>query len=457
MLDGNYMSELFQLITKKSRLTSDQLSTMIVNELSRAVLEQNFDLCEQILRLPFQSFKISLPTYELIQFIHTCSNSEQLFDCLSILIEKNLPHDSEYFSWVLIILFEHYQIGDEIIIEHLLNIKKNINLLFTCYGSNNVTPLMLFLHLYSNNKCQILIDHHLSNINQPSILLQCDRWNRSYLMHLLCGRCQHDFNENSLECSHASAVLSRFSMLYKLGNRFDTPIKRILTSEYCLPLRMVLLNYFLENNSLSEVQLDELFQYFPPRSISIYADNLKKIIQNRNLDSVLTSRILKRREDEHYIDYTIKFLLQQGARIENMNIVHPTIFYLLSSISSMIPFMLLNYSFYIDITFDMWLHRHCPRMNLYICCVLRYGYPSELRNRFEKFKSHLPDQLAKVIEKLIDVKTPSCLSKLCLQKLRISLKNLGNETIDELKDCLPVHLRKSIRSYAYDEFQSYFK
>jgi hypothetical protein len=144
ILEEKYTPDLVELITKKSGLKSNQLSTIITNQISSSILKKDFDLCEKILHLPFQSLKISLPTYEIIQLIHTCSNTQQLFQCLSILIEKNLPYDSEYLSWILIILFEHYQIGDEIIIEYILNINKHINLLFTCYGNNNVTPLMLF-------------------------------------------------------------------------------------------------------------------------------------------------------------------------------------------------------------------------------------------------------------------------------------------------------------------------
>ncbi|CAF3189579.1 unnamed protein product, partial [Rotaria sp. Silwood2] len=298
ILDEKYMSNLFELICKKSRLTSNELSTIIINKLSRTILDKNFDLCEKILHLPIQSLKISLPTYELVQLIHTCSNTNQLIKCLSILIEKNLPYDSEYLSWILIIIFEHYTIGDEIIIEYLLNVKKNINLLFTCYGNNNITPLMLFFHLYSNNKCQILIDNYLSNINDQSILLQCDKWNRSYLMHLLCGQCQHEFMGNSFEmlpdgildineklinqCPHASIVLSKFSMLYKLGNKCDTPIKMILTSQYCLSLRIVLFNFLLENDSSIELKFDEFFQHFPPLFIRIYSNYLKRLVHNHN-------------------------------------------------------------------------------------------------------------------------------------------------------------------------------
>src|ERR1700722_13782706 len=65
ILDEKYVSDLFELITKKSGLKSDQLSTIIANELSTAILVKNFDLCEKILNLPFQSLKISLPTYEI--------------------------------------------------------------------------------------------------------------------------------------------------------------------------------------------------------------------------------------------------------------------------------------------------------------------------------------------------------------------------------------------------------
>ncbi|CAF1293216.1 unnamed protein product [Rotaria sordida] len=473
ILDENYMSNLCELISKKSRLTANELSKIITNKLSRTILDKNFDLCEKILRLPFQSLKISLATYELIQLIHTCSNTNQLIQCLSILIEKNLPYDSEYLSWILIILFEHYIIGDEIIIEYLLNIKKNINLLFTCYGNNNITPLMLFFHLYSNNKCQTLIDNYLSNIDDLSILLQCDKWNRSYLIHLLCGQCQHESMEHSFEnlpddildineklinqCPHASAVLSKFSMLYKLGNKCDTPIKMILTSQYCLSLRIILFNFLLENDPSIELKFDEFFQNFPSQSIRIYSKYIKRFVHNHNLNSVLTSVLFNQRNNDPHNEHTIEFLLKQGARIDNMNGMNNIITNLLLYSRSMIPFMLLDYSLYIDIPFQTWSNRMSPRMNLYICRIIQCGYPSESRTKFEEFKALLTEQSVKLVEKFIDLKNPLCLSKLCLQKLRGSLKHLGDEMIDKLKDHMPNRLRQSIILFGHDECLTYYE
>jgi hypothetical protein len=471
--DEKYMSDIFVLITKNGGFKSTELSTIITNQLSSAILSRDFDLCEKILHLPFQSLKINLPTYEITQLIHTCSDSEQSIRCLSILIEKNLPYDSEYLSWILIILFEYYSIGDEIIIEHILNIKININLLFKCYGNSNVTPLMLFLHLYSNTKCQVLIDYYLSNINDQSILLQCDKWNRSYLMHLLCGQCQHGSEENSFEilsddseeinkqlinqCPHTSAVLSKFSMLRKLGNKFDTPIKTILTSGYCLPLRIILLNYLLENDSSIEFKSDEFFQNFPSKSIPIYAKYLKRLVQNRNLDSALYSVLQNSINTDQTLEHTIKFLLQQGARINNMSTIHYVIIYQILHTRSMIPFILLDYSLYTDISYDLWLTRRTPRLNLYICRLIQCGYPSEFRQKFQEFKGQLDEQTVKLVAEFIDLKNPPCLSKLCLQKLRSSLKHLGNETIDKLKDYLPIHLKQSIIHYGHSECRTYFQ
>ena len=459
IFDDVYMSDLFQLIVKKSRFSSDQLSKIVHNQLSRTILEKDFQLCEKILRLPLQTLKISLPTYELTQLIHTCSNTQQLTDCLSILIEKNLPHDPEYISWILIILFEHYRPGDEVIIEHLLNIKKNSNFLFTSYGTNQVTPLMLFLHLYSNSQCQLLLEQCLSNIHDLSILLQCDKWNRSYLMHLLCARCEHDIDENSNDrnqCPQASVVLARFSMLYKLGNSCETPVKKILTSEFCLPLRMMLLDYYLENNPSVDVGVDELFHHFPARFLSIYTNDLKRLIRNRNLDAVLVSQICNLRADDHSVDSKVKFLLQQGARLQKTDAIHSVIFNLIVNTRSMIPFTLLDYSFSIDIPFDVWVNQNSPRVNLYICCVVQYGYPCELRKHFDVFKSRFPDRIVKVIENLVDARTPARLSNLCLQKLRISLKDLGDTTIEQLQNDLPIYLRKWIVCYGHAQLQAYF-
>jgi len=465
ILEEKYTPDLVELITKKSGLKSNQLSTIVTNQIASSILKKDFDLCEKILNLPFQSLKISLPTYEIVQLIHTCSNTEQLIQCLSILIEKNLPYDSEYLLWILIILLEGYQIGDEIIIEYILNINKHINLLFTCYGNNNVTPLMLFLHLYSNNKCQLLIDHYLSNIKDQSILFQCDKWNRSYLMHLLCGQCQHGLDENSFEilsddmeemnkqlmnqCPHASAVLSKFSMFYKLKNTCVTPVKTILISQYCLPLRIILLNYLLVNDTSNEFKFDEFFQHFPSKSIPKYINYLKRLVQNQNLNSTLLSLLLNRTND----DDTITFLLRHGARINDMSIVNNAITDLILYSRSMIPFTLLDYGLYTDISYAVWLGHQTPRMNFYICRAIQCGYSSELRAKFNELKTHLPQQALN----FLDLKNPPCLSKLCLQKLRSSLKNLGDETIDKLKDDLPNYLRQSITSYGHDESRAYFQ
>ena len=468
--DGDYMSMLFELITNNSRLTSKELSTIIVNKLSRAISESNFDLAEQILNLPLKSIQISLPTYEIVQLIHTCPNANQKLKLLSILIEKNLPYDKEYITWILIILFETYIIGDEIIIEYILNIKKNLNLLFTCYGNNNVTPLMLFLHLYSNDKCQLLIDHYLSNINDQSIFLQCDKWNRSYLSHLLCGKCQHGDEGNSFEvlpdeinkqhmdrCPHSSAILEKFSMLHKLGNGCKNPIKTILISQYCLSLRIILFNYLYENDPSFELKLDEFFHNFPPQSIKIYSNYLKRLVRNQDLNPALTYLVQNSMVYNPDNDQTIKFLLRQGGRIKDMNSLKHIISHHLSSTRSMIPFMLLDYSMYVDIPFDRMSTVQNKRISLYVCRLIQCGYPSDYRQNFEEFKIRLEAPLLKLVNQLIDLKKPQCLSKLCLQKLRSSLKDLGDETQDKLKDDLPIHLKQSITKFGHEECSIFFQ
>ena len=451
MLDDQYLGELFEIMLKKSRLKPAEISKIISDQLSSAIREKNFLLCEKILYLPFQSFALTLPTFEFIQFIHNCFDSDQLIRCISKLIEKNLPHDSEYLSWVLIILFEHYRIGDEILIEHLLNLKTSIDLLCTCYGNSNVTPLMLFFHLYANETCQNLLNSYLSNIPSTSVLLQCDTWNRSYLMHLLCARCEHALDDNDLQCPHSSTILSRFAMLDQLGNRFDTPMKSILTSDLCFPLRMTLIKAYLAMHPTSEIPLNELFQYFPSKYLATYRRDLQQMICNRNCNSVLTSQL--QRAD----DTIIGFLLTEGARCESLVDHTQIIVNLLADTRSFIPFLLLDYSFHVDVPFNQWSTRRNPRMNLYICRVLQCGYPSEFRTKFDQFKSQLSEQTVKEIEKFVDLKNTTSLSKLCLQKLRSSLKHLGDETIDRLKDHLPVHLRQSIVRYGYDQCQPYFQ
>lgn len=469
MTDDKYMSDIFELIVKKSRLKSDQLSKIIVSKVSRSIVEKNFDLCEKILSLPLQSIKPSLGTFEIIQLIHNCTNQTQLTKCLTILIDKNLPYDSEYFLWILIIIFEHYTTGDEFIIEYLLILKKNIDLLFTCYGNNNITPLMLFFHLYGNSKCQILIDSYISTIDDQTVLLQCDKWNRSYLMHLLCGKCEHPCNETCLNglsdisdinkqlldrCPNGAAILSRFSMLYKLGNRYDTPVKMVFTSQYCLALRVVLFNFFLENDPSVELMLNELFNYFPVEYIPYYWDYLKKIINNQNLNSILTSVLLNYRTGS--IENIVRFLLKQGAQLNYRDTMSSTIMNMLSTHRSLIPFILLDYCQYIDVSLNNWRNYQYPRVGLYICRVVQCGYPSEFRNKFDELKATLSEQAKQQIEKFIDLKNPSRLSKLCIQKIRGSAKHLGDETMDKLAIYIPPRLHKSIIRFGYDECQPYF-
>lgn len=452
--DDRYLGEVFDTMVKKSRMKSSEISTILSKQLSSAILQKNFDQLEKILHLPYPSVPITLSTFELIKLIENCPDSNQVIRCLSILIEKNLPHDSEYLTWILIILCEHYRTGDEIIIDYLLNLKKPIDLLFTSYGNHNVTPLMLFIHLYSNSKCQILLDDYLEKISSTSVLLQCDRWNRSYLTHLLCGQCEHQIEDNETACPHASMMLSRFSMLDQLGNRLDTPMKTILTSSYCFPLRMKLVKCYLDNHSSYEILLDEFFLHFPPKFIPNYQDDLKCMIHNRDLTSTLISQLKLFKDD----NATIRFLLKQGARIQSNNTeIQPIIFNYLMNIRSIIPFVLLDYSFYIDISFEQWLVRPNPRMNMYICRVLQCGYPSEFRAKFDQFKTHLTGQTVKEIEKFVDVKNVAPLSRLCLQKLRSSLKDLGDETIEQLTSHLPSHLKHSIVHYGYDQCQPYFR
>jgi hypothetical protein len=61
------------------------------------------------------------------------------------------------------------------------------------------------------------------------------------------------------------------------------------------------------------------------------------------------------------------------------------------------------------------------------------------------------------VEEFIDLKNPQSLSKLCLQKLRGSLKNLGDETKEQLKDYVPDRLRSSITRLGYDECGKYYR
>ena len=132
--DHQYMAALFDTIVKKSSIPSSELSTILAEQLSRQILERKFDTCESILRLPLQSLRIPLPSYELTQFIRGNSDTDQVCRCLSILIERNLRHDKDYVSWMLITLFTNYVKGREQIIEHVLKLAKHVSLTQTCFG-----------------------------------------------------------------------------------------------------------------------------------------------------------------------------------------------------------------------------------------------------------------------------------------------------------------------------------
>ncbi|CAF2136344.1 unnamed protein product [Rotaria magnacalcarata] len=472
--DEKYMKILFELIYKKARFKSNQLSAIIVTELSRAIRDKNFELCERILSLPLQSLQIPLGAYEITQLMHTCPDRDQLFRCLSILIERNLLYDSEYYSWILIVVFEHYTIGDDLTIEYLLTVRKTANLLFSYYGNNNITPLMLFFHLYSNKKCQEIIDNYLSNIDDQYVLLECDKWNRSYLMHLLCGKCEHGSNASYYlgalpndisdinrkifdQCPHASTMLSRVSMLYKLGNRFDAPIKTIMTSQFCLPLRMVLLNFLLENDPLVEIKLDEFFKYFPSESVPLYWNYLKHIVHKQNLNDVLSSVLFNYNIQAKSNEQTVEFLLKQGARITNTDNIKSNIVHLILYSRSTIPFMLLDHGVYVDISYEACSSSRNHRMYFYVCRVIQCGYPSEIRTKFEEFKSSQPEYNIKLISSFIDLKNPTCLSGLCFQKLRNSAKDLSDETIEKFKPYMPSRLVKSVVGYGHEESKEYYK
>ncbi|CAM4876880.1 unnamed protein product [Rotaria socialis] len=474
MPDEKYMNNLFELIYKKSRFKSDQLSAIIATQLSRTILDKNFELCERILSLPIQSLQIPLGTYEITKLMHTCPDKDQLFRVLSILIERNLLYDPEYHSWILIILFEYYMTGDDVTIEYLLDVRKTPNLLFSFCGDNNITPLMLLFHLYSNSKCQEIIDNYLSNIDDQHVLLECDKWNRSYLIHLLCGKCEHgsdashyldalpndisDMNRKIFDqCPHASTMLSRFSMLYKLGNRFDAPIKTILASQFCLPLRMVLFNFLFENDPLVEIQFDEFFKYFPSESVPLYWNYLKHITHKQNLNNILSSLLFNCSIQAKSNENTVEFLLKQGARITNTDNINNSIIHLILYSRSTVPFMLLDHGIYVDVSYQTCSNSRNHRMYFYVCRVIQCGYPSEIRTKFEEFKSSQPEYNIKLINSFIDLKNPTCLSRLCFQKLRNSANDLSDETIEKLKSYMSSRLLKSVVGYGHEESKEYYK
>ena len=474
--DEQYMSSLFEVIRKHSRLSPAEFSAAIVSKLSHAILEKDFELCERILRLPLKASLMPLPTFELIRFMHTCSDREQLFRFLSNLIEKNLPYDAGYHSWILIILFEHYQTGDDEIIEYLFKLQKSTSLLHDFFGNNSVTPLMLFLHLYSNEKCQKLMDNYFSSLTDQSVLLKCDKWNRSYLMHLLCGHCEHEavldsskitfenvsqYNaELVCRCPHASSLLARFSMLHRLGNRLDQPLKTIFKSQFCLPLRMLLFNYLLENDSSFQMNLKDFFVYFPDKSLAIYSDYLKHLVQNYNQDGVLESYLLCRASYDADDYETIRFLLKQGLRANMSGDLRHRISSLLCFSESMIPFLFLDYSTYIDPSLELRSHANVSRVVVYMGLVTTCGYPTEFREKFDEYTKLLPDPTAKTLAELLDVKNPPSLSRLCTQKLRSSVKNLGDDTIEQLDGYLPKTLKQSLfplNSGEYSRFSRLLK
>ena len=295
------------------------------------------------------------------------------------------------------------------------------------------------------------------------VLLQCDKWNRSYLMHLLAGKCEHAIEENASQinaelvplCPHASTLLARFTMLHRLGNTLDQPVKTIFKSQYCLPLRMLLFNYLLENDSSFSVQFKDFFQYFPGKFLPTYSNYLQHIVRNQNLDGPLESFVLRPSGIEADDSETIRFLLQRGARFNTTAQHQLVILNRLRYTQSTIPFLLLDYSMYIDPSSELRSNVNRSRVLLYTALVGRCGYATELQKKFDEFKTVLPEQQVKTLVDLIDMKNPACLSRLCLQKLRSSVKHLGDDTLEQLDDHLPQTLKQSLfplRSGEYSRF-----
>ncbi|CAF1028413.1 unnamed protein product [Adineta ricciae] len=468
LTDDAYMDEIFELIITKSRLPPTQIARIVVDRLSQAISSKDFGLFERILRLSHSSIQLPLSTYDVSRLISTCSDSDQIARCLSILIEKNLRFEPEYPTWILILLIEHYKTGGEIVIENFLREQTNAQFLYVPYGDCRVTPLMIFLHLYSNPKCQAIIDQQLSNIQDPSVLLQYDRWNRSYLMHLICNECQHVVNtvsttllSNDLteindelikQCPYASAIFSQFVRLYELGNKFETPVKTIFNSRLCFPLRIKLFNYIWENNTIDQIKLDDFFVNFPSMFFSSYQYYLKRLVHNQNLDQALTSVVLNCKDHPQRVDAKITFLLRQGARINDMNVVSSTILSLLNGVQSSTPFMLLDYDMPIKIDFQLLSRTSTRNMALYIFRAAQCGYTDVSQSQFESFKSTQSKSMISMIDKLVDIKSPTTLSNLCRRKLRRSLKNLGDDTMDKLNEILPHRLVHSIRLYEYHKW-----
>ncbi|CAF0807178.1 unnamed protein product [Adineta ricciae] len=470
--DDAYMDEVFELIITKSRLPPTQIARLVVDRLSQAISSKDFGLFERILRLPFSLIQIPLSTYDASRFISTCSDSDQVTRCLSILIEKNLRFDPEYPSWILILLIEHYKTGEEIVIENFLREQRNAQFLYVQYGDCRVTPLMIFLHLYSNPKCQAIIDQQLSNIQDPSVLLQYDRWNRSYLMHLICTECQHVVNTASTtllsndltevndefikQCPCASVIFSQFVRLYELGNKFEAPVKTIFNSRLCFPLRMKLFNYLWENNAADQIKLDDFFVNFPSMFISNYQYYLKRLVHNRNLDQALTSVVLNSRDHSQRVDAKITFLLRQGARINDMNVISSIILSLLNGVQSSTPFMLLDYDMPIKVDSQLLSSTSTRNKTLYILRAAQCGYTNVSQSRFECFKSTQSQFMISMIDKLVDIKSPTSLSNLCRRKLRRSLKNLGDDIMNKLNEILPNRLVQSIRLYEYHKWLTFY-
>lgn len=469
--DEKYMHDLFVLIKQKSRLTPLQLSTIVCKSLVRTILDRKFDQCEQILRLPLPNAPLSLPTYELTKLIHYCPNQEQLFFCLSVLIEKNLAHDSSYIPWVLIIVFEDYTAGDEHVIEFLLKMRPEKEFLHCNYGENNVTPLMLFLHLYTNEKCQFIIDKYLSTLTDQSVLFRQDRWNRSYLTHLLCGQCRHPTTENSLNlsfksisewndvfhtcCPHAASVLSTFNLFYRIGNRCENLFRTILNSGYCLPLQFLLIHYLLENDPFIQIKCDEFFQTFPPQLIRTYSHYLKELVRNKNLDSSLSS-ILQRPTHLLRTHYdTIEFLLRQGARLNNGIDLTTSIISLLRTSEASIPNLLLNHRIRIDESFDWTGITMSDQLTFYVCRTAFCGYQLTYIKFIDRFKYTETEQKSEIIEKYLKCRKSSTLSRLCYQKIRSSVKHLGDETIEQLNEYIPQHLRSSVLHLRHQEYEKF--
>ncbi|CAM4916410.1 unnamed protein product [Rotaria socialis] len=465
LTNDNYVFELVEVLNQ-SPLTSDELSTTTTKHLCHLLSDKYFDRFEQILHLPFRSFSLTFSIFQLMEFIRQCTDFQQLIRCLTILINRHIPHANGYPSWILQGILARYRPGDEKLIESLLKIKTNVNILYIGDNNTGTTPFMLLMRLCTNEKCLPLIDEALSNIKEPTLMNYVDNWDRSYLSYLLCAVCEHksinvsqqNTEESFSSCPNAQAVLRLFAQLWGFGNRCSYLIQTILNSQFCFSLRLALFDCVLKFDSSASVikeNINTFFTYFPSIYIPQYSTYLKRLALDQSLNQALLNVLEGKSSEDRHLITKIKFLLQQGSRIEPMKTIPDYTRELLLNSHSPIPFLLLDYAIHMEIPDTSSTNQINIIVNLYVRHLAEWGYRQSWQTYFDQYQSTLLPATIDYLEK-IRYKIPQHLSTLCIQRSRSLLINLGDNILEKLGEHLSHNLIRSLTRLAYDQHYSFF-